>query len=149
MLLKLPPRIKVLEALSAIADGRIKQIDENKFVVKSSSGDKTYIVKVDIKEGFVCSTDNGTRFKKYIGYPIISALMIMKILPYNEKIAECLKGINWRELNSKFGRYYLVERYIKNLIFKKAKISSKEVDKFINTVINKLRNLRLRECQEC
>ncbi|WP_243666379.1 hypothetical protein [Vulcanisaeta sp. JCM 16159] len=36
--LRMPPRIKVLEALGALADGRVEVINDKEAVVKSSDG---------------------------------------------------------------------------------------------------------------
>ena len=73
---KLPPRIKVLEAMGAIADRRIV-VGNNDAVCKSSMGDRTYHLKYRKKNGrvYVSSDDNGSRFKGYLGYPSIALLM--------------------------------------------------------------------------
>ncbi len=58
-----PPKIKVLEALGAIVDGRIKQVGEGDYVVVSSDGYRKYSVHVDLERGIADSTDNGTTYK--------------------------------------------------------------------------------------
>jgi hypothetical protein len=50
MRLKLPPRVKVLEALGSIADGRVRVINDSEAEVKSSTGDRVYKVLVDVRE---------------------------------------------------------------------------------------------------
>jgi len=40
----MPPRIKVLEAISSISAGRVKKEDAGIYKVRSSKGDKEYIV---------------------------------------------------------------------------------------------------------
>ena len=77
---KVPPKIKVLEALGSIADDRIKFVSENEARVISSSGDKEYTVKFDISTKRINSTDNGSVYKGYLGYPSIAVLMLKKVL---------------------------------------------------------------------
>ncbi|MEK7499359.1 MAG: hypothetical protein AAB649_02015 [Patescibacteria group bacterium] len=55
----IPPRIKVYEALGAIADNRI-QITGNEAQVVSSSGNKTYEVMYNPQEQAITSNDNGS-----------------------------------------------------------------------------------------
>ncbi|HDI02232.1 MAG TPA: hypothetical protein ENF93_01150, partial [Ignisphaera sp.] len=90
--LRLPPRIKVLEALGAIADKRINIIDSYRAKVVSSDGSRIYTVIVDLAKGLVYSDDNGTKYRGYVGYPIIAFLMLQGVLPFDRKISEALKG---------------------------------------------------------
>ncbi len=143
MYLRLPPRIKVLEALGAIADGRIKIIDERRAQVISSEGDRTYNVYIDIAKSQVYSDDNGTKYRGYIGYPIIAVLMLKGIIPFYKDVAEALKGIPWRELNEKYKKYAIVETIVKNIVKRKG-ISPKYIDIVINRVMVKLKTLKLR-----
>lgn len=141
--LNLPPRIKVLEALGSIADGRVRIIDEYEAEVTSSLGDRKYVVKVDINSHMVFSNDNGTLYRNYVGYPIIAFLMVKNIIPYDEKLANALKGINWRRLNELYKNYSLVEKHIKSLLSEKG-LSSEYVDLYISRVLNELKRLNLR-----
>ncbi len=149
MYLRLPPKIKVLEAASTLADSRIKVLNDKEAIVKSSDGSREYYVFLDINKGEACSTDNGTVYRKYIGYPIIAFLMIKGILPYNEKVGNALKGIKWRELNEKFKKYSLVEEEIKKLVFSKG-VSPVYLDMFKEKVYNILKSrIRLRLSSKC
>ncbi len=139
MKLSLPPKIKVLEALGSIGDKRFNIINENKMEMYSSDFSKKYVVI--IKENKVYSNDNGTIYKRYIGYPIIAFLMLKGILPFNQKIADSLKGIKWKELNEKYKNYQIVEKIVKEKV--KEKISEKEIDEFVNNVLNELRKIEL------
>ncbi len=142
IILSRPPRIKVLEALGCIADGRIKVINENYVKVTSSLGDKTYNVYVDLNRGVAYSDDNGTKYRNYIGYPIIALLMIKGVLPYNKRISEALKGIPWKILNEKYKKYALVEREVLKIARSKG-ISSSELMSFVKKVMNKISELKL------
>ena len=108
--LRLPPRIKVLEALGSIADGRIS-VQDDEAEVTSSTGERTYKVIVR-DDGRVYSTDNGTIYRGYIGYPIIAFLMIKGKLPYDERIAKALSGIPWKRLNETYRKYVIVEQIV-------------------------------------
>jgi len=142
IILSRPPRIKVLEALGCIADGRIKVINENYVKVTSSLGDKTYNVYVDLNRGVAYSDDNGTKYRNYIGYPIIALLMIKGVLPYNKRISEALKGIPWKILNEKYKKYALVEREVLKIARSKG-VSSSELMSFVKKVMNKISELKL------
>lgn len=111
-LLRLPPKIKILEAAGSIADGRVKILEDKgskvKAVVESSMGDRSYNVTLEIvnpKVFIASSDDNGTRFRGYIGYPIVSVMMVKGVIPRNQEVEESLKGIPWRVLNERLKSY--------------------------------------------
>jgi len=138
--LRLPPRIKVLEALGSIADGRIN-VQDNEAEVTSSTGERTYKVIVR-DDGRVYSTDNGTIYRGYIGYPIIALLMIKGKLPYDERIANALSGIPWKRLNETYRKYVIVEQ----IVLKKAEekgVPRQVIMDFVNIVMKKLRSMKL------
>ena len=140
--LRRPPRIKVLEALGAIADGRV-HVNGNKAKVISSTGEREYEVYVDLDKRIARSTDNGTRFRGYVGYPIIAVLMLKGALPYDERLAQALKGIPWKKLNEKYKKYSKVMDLIFDELEKKG-IKREEVEQFIDKVLDKLSELGLR-----
>ena len=142
MYLKNPPRIKVLEALGAIADNRVKVLSYNECEVVSSEGDRVY--KVIIKGDLVSSNDNGTTYRNYIGYPIISCLMLLKKIPFNEKLSNALKGIPWRTLNEQYKNYAKVEEIVYSIAEKRG-INKGEAENFIMVVLDELRRLHLRK----
>ena len=94
MELKLPPRIKILEALGCISDKRIKILSENACKITSSTGEREYLVIIENER--VYSNDNGTVYRKYVGYPIIAFLMVKGKLPFSKKVSEGLKGVKWK-----------------------------------------------------
>ena len=143
MYLKVPPRIKVLEALGAIADGRVR-VHGNRAEVTSSEGDKVYRVCVDLEKGIANSTDNGTRFRSYVGYPIIAVLMLRGALPYDPSLAQALKGIPWKKLNEKYKKYAKVMELIFEDLEKKG-IERERVEEFIDKVIEGLKRIHLRK----
>ena len=150
-LLRIPPQIKVLEAAGALADGRVEVDRKGSTIiarVKSSEGDKTYkvIVKRVLDGYLVYSDDNGTKYRKYVGYPIISVLMLVGVLPRDKEIEEALKGIPWRKLNEGYKRYSLVEEVVTNMV--KGKVSPEKLKVFKVNILNELRKLRLYYNQE-
>ena len=134
---KLPPRIKVLEALGAIADKRIEMISDKEAKVVSSMGDRVYKVVWDGGHG-ISADDNGSVYRSYLGYPSIAFLMLKGLLPFDEKIAEALKGIPWKELNEKFKRYWMVELYIKDIAEKRG-VDRKTIDSFVKLVLSEIK----------
>ncbi len=142
-MLKVPPRVKVLEALGAIADGRIKIVNEHKALVTSSEGDKLYRVYYYPNLNAANSTDNGTRFRKYVGYPIIALLMVEGVLPFNKEFSEALKGIDWKRINSKFKDYSKTEEYVFSIVKSKG-VDPKQLESFVVGVLDKIKKLGLR-----
>jgi hypothetical protein len=102
---KLPPKAKVYEALSAVADGRVEIIGPGEAKVTSSSRDKIYDVTWS-GEREVSSNDNASFWQGYIGYPIIAVLLTTGRLSFDQAIARHLSGIPWKRLNTKFKRDY-------------------------------------------
>ncbi|HIP65641.1 MAG TPA: hypothetical protein EYH08_03835 [Pyrodictium sp.] len=147
--LRTPPRIKVLEALSAIADGRIELVSEDKKFarVRSSLGDRVYVVYVDPVKGEAYSDDNGTRYRGYMGYPIISLLMIQGVLPFDKRIADALKGIPWRELNEKYKRYDVVEKIVLSEAEKRG-VTRSEIQEFVDKVYRELKKIKLKKLEK-
>ncbi len=143
-ILRQPPRIKVLEAAAAVADGRVERLGEHTFLVHSSDGSRLYRVYVDPERGVAYSDDNGTRYRGYVGYPILAALMVQGVLPYDERIGEALRGIPWRRLNEQYRRYALVEAEAKRVAAKRG-VGPGEIDRYVELVMERLRGLRLRQ----
>ncbi|WP_446752453.1 hypothetical protein [Vulcanisaeta sp. JCM 16161] len=141
--LRMPPRIKVLEALGALADGRVEVINDKEAVVRSSDGTRVYKVYVDVSRREVDSTDNGTVHRGYVGYPIISFLMVKRLLPINEELMNSLKGIPWRKLNEEYKSYAKVM----DVIIKDRGLSEGEVNKYIDQVLSMLRRMNLKRVQ--
>ena len=142
-MLRLPPRVKILEALGAVADGRVVELGERLYRVASSEGDRWYLVYVDPEQRLAYSDDNGTRYRGYIGYPIIAVLMLQGRLPFDERIARALRGVPWRRLNERYQRYALVEQQARRLAAERG-VEPSELDGLVSRVLKALRGLELR-----
>ncbi|MFP3268190.1 MAG: hypothetical protein RXO29_01140 [Desulfurococcales archaeon] len=140
--LQMPPRIKVLEALSSVAEGRIKQLSDKEATVVSSDEKREYQVFLDVEKGIANSTDNGTKYRGYIGYPIIAFLMLKGILPYDEEVASKLVGIEWRALNEKYKSYRIVEKIALDRYSKKGGDKDKLED-LVKDIMEKLGKVEL------
>ncbi len=144
--LRMPPRIKVYEALGALADRRVTPRLEDSVVrarVVSSDGSRQYRVVVLRKHDFlyyVYSNDNGTVYRRYVGYPIISVMMASGYLPYDESLAEALKGVPWRRLNEEFKKYRLVEEYILGRLDDEVRSRLLE---FVDSVLGKIKQMKI------
>ncbi len=146
--LNLPPKIKVLEALGAIADNRVRSLGGNFYEVLSSEGDRKYRVYVNLSLGEACSTDNGTTYRDYVGYPIIAVLMLEGVLPYDEEVSKALAGIKWKELNTKYKNYAIVENIVKQNVMRKG-VSEVKVEELSKNVLTKLKTIKLRKSNIC
>jgi len=104
---KLPPKAKIYEALSAVADGRVAlSIDNNQAEVTSSSGTKTYNVIWNNDISAITSNDNASYWQGYLGYPILAVLMVQKQLQYDKSVAALMAGINWKQVNRQHRNNY-------------------------------------------
>lgn len=142
---KLPPRIKVLEALGSLADGRVKLTD-NGALVEASLGNKTYTVTYDPEEKIISANDNGSFWQGYLGYPALAFLMLKGVLPYEPRLAQALKGIAWKTINSKFKNDWdKTENYIFSNILPNSGVTPDELTKFTALVLETLGNLHLHQ----
>ncbi|MCC6004950.1 MAG: hypothetical protein LM590_11495 [Thermofilum sp.] len=137
---RIPPRVKVLEALGAIGDGRIVFSGEREARVTGSDGTRAYRVVWDGGLG-IFSNDNGSVFKGYLGYPSIAFLMLKGVLPFDSKLAEGLRGIPWREINEKFKSYRDTELYVKGVLEERG-FSWSYVSAFVEKVLAEIRRLK-------
>lgn len=98
---KLPPKIKIYEALGSLADGRI-EVEGNAAKVYSSSRGKYYTVTYDPDSGAIMCNDNGSYWQGYLGYPAIAYLLATEVIPYQTSCADLLKDIKWKDINQNF-----------------------------------------------
>jgi len=143
---RIPPRVKILEALGSIADKRISILSEKvvngKTVIKamciSSEKNRVYNIIYIPEDNSIFSDDNGSKFKGYLGYPSIALLMLKKVLSFSPEISLFLKNVPWKKMNEKFKNYYKTESEVKRMLAKKG-ISEKKVDKFIEKIIKEIK----------
>lgn len=98
---KLPPKIKIYEAFGSVGDGRI-EVNGNEGKAYSSSKNKFYTISYNPENGGIMANDNGSYWKGYLGYPAIAFLMQKGVIKFNPVCAEALKGIAWKDINTKF-----------------------------------------------
>ena len=103
---KLPPHIKIYEALGAIGDGRIRLEDEHRALVTSSEGDKTYEVELSDDAREISSNDSASYWQGYLGYPAIAVLLIRGLYRAPANVIDALAGIPWKEINRRFKNDY-------------------------------------------
>jgi hypothetical protein len=101
---KMPPLIKVYEALGAVADGRVRLLDERRAQVTSSDGSKTY--EVELVERAITANDNASYWQGYLGYPAIAMMIARGLIGADPSSIAALRGIPWKELNSRFHNDY-------------------------------------------
>ncbi len=103
---KVPPKAKIYEALTAVADGRVKLKGREAAEVLSSDGTKTYNVEWSADLRQITSNDNASYWQGYIGYPIIAVLMALGRLDFDLRAAQALSGIAWKQMNRRFRNHY-------------------------------------------
>jgi len=143
----MPPRIKVLEALGAVADGRVRVLSRSEGRVKSSTGERIYTVRFRKDLNAIRSDDSGSVCRGYLGYPAIAFLMKIGELPYDERLGGALRGIPWRRLNEQYKRYSLVLEEVFSIAQRRG-VSRRELEAFIDRTMNILRQRRYRKLGE-
>jgi hypothetical protein len=124
----LPPKAKVYEALTAVADGRVRIVEAvagdagagtagGRAEVASSSGSQTYMVTWTRRPdagpaetwpavSAFTSNDNASYWQGYAGYPIIAVLLATGAITYDAEVARRLAGVPWKKINDRFKRDY-------------------------------------------
>jgi len=139
-ILRIPPRIKILEAIGSIGDNRVKFLNNEEARVQSSTGEREYrviVIKTSESEYRVYSNDNGTVYRGYIGYPIIAFLMLKGVIPIDNFVLKAMTGIPWKELNEKYKNYGIVEKIVLDRA-EKMGINRNIIYDYINIVLKKL-----------
>ena len=130
---KMPPKEKVYEAFSVIADSRYEILENGKATVLSSNRDKRYNIEwieistIHIK---ITSNDNASYWRGYAGYPIVAMLLVLDKVQFNESIAQLFKNINWNVLNKESDNNYTkaVDKILSSWDESKVECIRKEVD---------------------
>lgn len=140
---KIPPEIKIYEALWAIWDDRVK-INENEWKVISSTWNKTYHVKYDPAKNAIISNDNASYYRWYLGYPAIAFLIEKWLLSYNENYSKALKWIKWKDLNVKYKYNYdkVIEEINKKL--EKQWINLYQFNNFISKILEEIKRKKFK-----
>lgn len=132
---KIPPKVKVYEALGCIADNHVEFVDDKAFVT-SSEGTRKYNVLFRGNE--ITSDDNGSKWRGYLGYPSIAVLMLKGILPFNKEFSNALRGIKWYRLNKKYGSYEKTIEEAKRIAGERG-IKTDELERFVDSVMEEIR----------
>ncbi len=103
---KLPPRAKVFEAFTAVADGRVRLTGPGSATVTSSGGDRTYDVEWAADGHTIAANDNASYWQSYLGYPALAVLLERGELRAGEDVVRALAGVPWHDLNKRFKRDY-------------------------------------------
>ena len=103
---KLPPRAKVFEAFTAVADGRVQLTGPGSATVVSSGGDKTYDVEWSGDGRTITANDNASYWQGYLGYPILAVLLARGALHADAEAVAALAGVPWHDLNKRYRRDY-------------------------------------------
>ncbi|MFI5353251.1 MAG: hypothetical protein ACHQZS_09840 [Candidatus Binatales bacterium] len=104
---KMPPIVKVYEAMGALGDGRVRIESATRALVTSSEGNKTYEVEVSDGGQKVASNDNASYWQGYLGYPAIAVLIERAAIPRPPAdVIDALAGIPWKEINRRFKNDY-------------------------------------------
>lgn len=103
MIKKFPPKEKVFEAFTAIADERIRMYDDYA-EVDSSNDERTY--KVRWKGNIYSSDDPGTYWQQYPGYPLIAVWILQGLLHADRSVIVHTSDIPWHQLNDANRRNY-------------------------------------------
>ncbi|NMC35526.1 hypothetical protein GYA49_00615 [Candidatus Beckwithbacteria bacterium] len=145
---KIPPKIKIYEAIGCIADKRIKITQDKKSaIVKSSSGNKKYQVFYKKEKQEILANDNGSYWQGYLGYPAIAFLIEIGKIEYDQSVNKFLNNLAWKDINVKFKNDY--HKTIRYVLTKNTNEEDKEkLINEINGIYNQLKNLKLKKLEK-
>ena len=106
---KLPPKVKVIEALSAVADERIiiEDLLSKEWKCNSSSTPwKSYKILYNEKENTISSNDSLSINQWFLWYPAIAFLIKIWKIKYDERILEMMENINRIDIKEKVRKDY-------------------------------------------
>ncbi len=151
---KQPPLIKIFEALGTLGDkDRIKPCAPSEkrskselcWRVYSSERNKFYLVRANKDFNALTANDNGSYWQGYLGYPMIAVLLQEGLVKFNHRLADDLRGIPWKKINTRFkNNYEKTIEYCLNLLERKG-WQKKEVLKEINKIRGQLNNLKIKK----
>jgi hypothetical protein len=142
---KLPPKEKIYEAYSVLADERCTMISDHKAIISSSDGSKSYTLTWSEEPGInyfkVNSNDNASRFQGYIGYPVIALLMVLDKIEFDRDILSHFKDINWHNLNKQFKRNYT--QAVESVLAQLSKEESVKIREETDRIMEQLKKMNL------
>ena len=138
---KIPPIIKVYEALGAVADSRVHLAGDSAKVY-SSSGNKFYEVNYDASENAIMTNDNGSYWKGYLGYPAIAYLLATDVLEYKQELGDLLKNITWKDLNTKFKNDF--SKTLEHILFPLPDDRKLELEEYTDKLLADVAKLKLK-----
>ncbi len=106
---KLPPKIKIIEALSAVADNRILVEDllsKEWKCYSASSPWKVYKVLYNEKENTISSNDSWSTNQWFLWYPAIAFLLKIWKIKYDDSILKMVKEIDRVNIKEKVRKDY-------------------------------------------
>ena len=136
--------IKIYEALGAIGDDRIK-VDGNTARVYSSSRSKFYEVVFDPITNAITANDNGSYWRGYLGYPIITFLLKSGRINFKPQFSRALKNIAWKDVNTKFKNDFAKTELSAREIMSSRDVDLAEFDQELARIANEIKKLDLRK----
>jgi len=112
-------------------------------MVRTSTG-KIYKVKYDRDRGQISSTDQGSRYKGYLNYPMIAFLMKIGMLPGDDVVIPWFARQNYDALTRLYDRdYEVIERRILTAAGHDDEVSKMRLDKYIASLTSAIQELKL------
>lgn len=148
---KLPPKIKIIEALSAVADNRITVQDllSSEWKCDSASSQwKSYKILYNEKENSIISNDSWSINQWFLWYPAIAFLLKIWKLEFNESVLEMVKDTNRVDVKEKVRKDY---EWMFRLVLWNLHMKWYNVDYFIsqiNNIYNQISELHLKHLIE-
>jgi len=143
---KLPPKIKIIEALSAVADERVidNALLPNEWKCFSVSTPwKTYTILYDEKNNVISSNDSWSVNQSFLWYPAVAFLLKIWKLKYDEDVLVMLEDIDWLKLKVQVNKDYesLFRLLLWNLHMKWYNVDYLVAQ--VDEIYNQLKNLHL------
>ena len=139
---QLPPKLKVYEALGAIADGRV-ELTGSGATVYSSARKRAYTIERDLETGAIASNDNASYWHRQLGYPVIAYLITAGRIDYDPALLPYLRDYSWGTLNTRFKRNYpRLEAYVESEAAKRGLDDPERLQREARSILRKFESLK-------
>ncbi|MBR9681742.1 MAG: hypothetical protein GOV00_03000 [Candidatus Altiarchaeota archaeon] len=142
---KLPPKIKVLEALGAVSGNKVHVLSSEKAEVESFDGSEKFLVIWKPEKSAITSNDSGSEYGGYLGHPSLAFLMVLGVLPFDLYLGRKLAEVPWSKLKNRYKDHLLI---IKEATINWSDLDKQRMDKFVDWILKMLEGLDLNKPDE-
>jgi hypothetical protein len=156
----LPPKIKIYEALGAVADNRLKIVSNSEIQAGlfedqggqeiivarqySSSRNKYYTITYNPNTNQIMTNDNATWYVGYLGYPALSLLLHLQVITYDLSILQYFIDIPFKDINQKYNNDFTKAQTEINQLLISRGCNTDQMTTSLDNIYDKLSKMKLK-----